>query len=138
MWLESRFLQVQSTVTRFTSSSDVIPMRTLLIPAWRKPQTPSRVACCLMSSTLPPAMMMRPISSETGITSYRPVRPLYPSVQLLQPTGWKIWRPFAISSSPKPSFFSASAGIFIGALQLLQSRRARRWAMIRLTDVAMA
>ena len=36
------FLSVQSTVTRLISSSVVMPMRTLLMPAWRRPQTPSR------------------------------------------------------------------------------------------------
>ena len=46
--------------------------------------------------------------------------------------------PFAMSASSKPSLRSASAGMSIGCLQLLQSLRAKRCAMMRLTEVAMA
>ncbi len=59
----------QSTVTRLISSSVVMPSRTFFRPACRRLQTPSRAAASLICITLPPSMMMRPISSVTGITS---------------------------------------------------------------------
>ena len=57
-----------SLVTVSTSSSDVIPCRTLIRPDSRSERTPSTLACLAMSNALPLRKMMRWISSEIGIT----------------------------------------------------------------------
>ncbi len=61
--------RTQSTVTRLTSSRLVRPSRTFLRPAVLRSQIPSRRAASRMSLALPPARMIRPISSVTGMTS---------------------------------------------------------------------
>ena len=57
-----------SFVTEITSSSVVIPERTLSRPDWRKSRTPSRCACAAMSWAIPDPRMIRWISSVMGMT----------------------------------------------------------------------
>ena len=56
-------------MTRLISSRLVIPLRTLFNPDCRRFQTPSCAACSAIAIALPPSMMIRPISSVTGMTS---------------------------------------------------------------------
>src|ERR1019366_5822946 len=65
-----------SLVTEITSSSVVMPDRTLRSPDWRRSRTPSRCAWTAMSVAMPAFRMILWISSLMGITWYMPTRPL--------------------------------------------------------------
>ena len=63
-----RFLVCYSFVTEISSSSVVMPERTLIRPDWRRSRTPSRWACSAMSIAVPDARMILWISSLIGMT----------------------------------------------------------------------
>src|ERR1700733_2107803 len=125
-----------STVSRSTSSIVVWPSAILIKPLFRKVIIPISSAFFFNSSEEAPTRINSRRSSLISITSYKPTRPLYPELlHTLHP------RPtytvvFGTSSGATPASINACAGIGDGSLQFAQIRRTRRWAHIKLTDVA--
>src|SRR6266576_1868269 len=73
-------------VSRATSSSVVQPAATLISPLRRNVSIPRSIAFFFNSKAEAPTRTSSLISSSTSITSYRPVRPLYPVLlQVPQP-----------------------------------------------------
>src|SRR5271170_6408735 len=87
--LSTFFLKLYRTVSRKTSSSVVCPRATFTKPLRRRVIMPCSIAFFFNSSADAPTRINSRSSSFTSITSYKPVRPLYPPLlQVVHPLPW--------------------------------------------------